>query len=697
MSELARSLALPAIVIGSLATLQVRAASIGGTGWIGTNGSNWSTNANWDNTPPSSDERNLFFGQAYFNAGNSGSTTANNDLSWNGYRVTFQDIISQPDVSFTITGNGFTLFDFGGSFPKIENLSNVTQTFTLTSGQTITLQGGGAGKAEINPINGDIVFTVGTKVQLNSPLDIFGNFNKTLIFNDVVSGGSGNPLTLQQNSNVVLNAANTYAGNTNIKAGTVYVGAHAPNGGPGALGNTTNSVNLGDTGGAANASLYTNGAFTVGRNIEVRSGNTGTITIGGNTADASTYSGNINLGTASGTAKSVTLVAASGGSVDFSGVVNENTSVPNSNVTIGSATHTGTVRLSNGFNNQYGGVTTINNGAVLEVTRLANGGSNSSIGNSSNAASNLVIDGGTLRLVPGSFGSTNRLFTFTSNGATLEANSSMNFNQNLLSLVAAGTGNRTLTLTGTNIGIMSPIIPDPSSGMTAVTKSGTGTWLLIGASTYSGGTNVNQGTLDASNSTGSATGTGPVTVANGATLAGTGSISGAVTVNGTLSPDSSINIETLDTGALTFGANSTFDYTINTFGANADLVNAAGNLSINSLATLSLTDISLPTLLAMGTKFTLINYSGTWDGGTFAGLPNYYPNLVIGLNRFQIRYDDISGGSNFGGGSLGGGTSYVTITAVPELSSFFTVGLGSIFALAIVSLGRRAGYSLLKI
>jgi autotransporter-associated beta strand protein len=524
-----------------VAPLHVRADSITGTGWTGKGANNnWNTSGNWDNTPPRTDgtgDRNLFYGQGYFNAGNNGFTTSNNNLtSWAGYRITFQDISGQPDVSFTITGNGFTLFDFGGNFPKIENSSNVTQTFTLTSGQTITLQGGSTGKTEINPINGNIVFSSGTNVQLNSPLDIFGNFGNRLIFNGVVSGGSGNPITLQQNSIVELNAANTYTGNTNIKAGTVIVGANAPSGSAGALGNSTAAVTLGDTTGSANASLLTSGAFTVGRNVEVRSGNTGTATIGGNTAAASTYSGSINLGTASGTAKGVTLVAASGGSVNFSGVIDENTSVPASGVTIGSAMHTGAVRLSN-TGNGYGGVTTVN-GVVLEVTELDSGGSNSSIGNSSGVASNLVLSGGTLRFIGGGNASTNRLFTFDALGGTLDANAAVIFGGGG-SLVASGTGNRTLSLIGSGNGTLNSTIANPSVGATALVKNGNGTWTLGGANSYSGGTTVSGGTLLAANSSGSATGSGNVTIDSGATLTignggPQGAVSGNITVNGTV-------------------------------------------------------------------------------------------------------------------------------------------------------------------
>src|SRR5690349_5194960 len=71
------------------------ADTITGTGWKGSAGNNnWSSSGNWDSTPPKTDgtgDRNLFFGQGWKNAGGTGFTNANNDLSsWHGYRITFE-------------------------------------------------------------------------------------------------------------------------------------------------------------------------------------------------------------------------------------------------------------------------------------------------------------------------------------------------------------------------------------------------------------------------------------------------------------------------------------------------------------------------------------------------------------------------------------------------------------------------------
>src|SRR5439155_17844273 len=127
---------------------------------------------------------NLFYGNGWVTAGGGGFTSSTNDLTgWNGYRITFE--ANASSTSFTIKGNSFTLFDFGAAnFPRIENDSAFLQTFTLSSGNTLTLNGNGAtGQfAEIEPVNGNITFSAGTKIDLAAitQLRIFGNNGKTL-------------------------------------------------------------------------------------------------------------------------------------------------------------------------------------------------------------------------------------------------------------------------------------------------------------------------------------------------------------------------------------------------------------------------------------------------------------------------------------------------------------------------------------
>jgi hypothetical protein len=171
-----------------------------------------------------------------------------------------------------------------------------------------------------------------------------------------------------------------------------------------------------------------------------------------------------------------------------------------------------------------------------------------------------------------------------------------------------------------------------------------------------------------------------VSISSGGTLQGTGSVAGAVTASGTVSPGDSVGA--LSIGALSFTATGKFAYEVDSsasLAAAADLLNVNGNLSILAGAALNAADVGSPNSgLAGGTKFTMISYAGTWDGGIFAGAAD--DSIVsIGVNEYVINYNDTTGGSNFGGGSYG---NYVTLTAiaVPEAGS---VLLGSAVCLAL--------------
>lgn len=239
---------------------------------------------------------------------------------------------------------------------------------------------------------------------------------------------------------------------------------------------------------------------------------------------------------------------------------------------------------------------------------------------------------------------------------------------------------------------------DDGVNTSGITKVGDGTveFTSTVGNTYHGTTTVSAGTLLINNTNGSGTGSGAVVV-NGGILSGTGSISGDVTVNtgGTLSPGASI--ESLGAGGITINNGGTFLYELNTTSVAADLLFATDlstSLTLTGSPTLSLVDLGANAPLTNGTKFTLFSYTaGSWNGGTFASYADDSTFTLFG-NMWQINYDDASAGSNFFADATSFGTSFVTITVVPEPSSFALAaclgGLGLIASWRRHSVRRKA-------
>jgi fibronectin-binding autotransporter adhesin len=267
----------------------------------------------------------------------------------------------------------------------------------------------------------------------------------------------------------------------------------------------------------------------------------------------------------------------------------------------GSVTKIGSGTWTVSGNSSYTGVTKIDNGTLNLGFRIANGGIASSMGQSTNAATNLVIGGGTLKYSGTDAAKTDRLFTIGSavgDTATLDASGTgagtLAFT-NTGSIAFGNTNAHTLTLTGTNTGnnSLAAIIGD-NTGSTSLVKDGAGTWILSGANTYSGATSVNVGTLAV---TGSLAADSTVTVSgSGTKLMGTGTVGGNTTINAgaILAPGIGVGKETFSNN-LTLGAvtGSIFEWELAATpketpsgvdgggirGTDYDAVNVAGSLS----------------------------------------------------------------------------------------------------------------------
>jgi autotransporter-associated beta strand protein len=230
-------------------------------------------------------------------------------------------------------------------------------------------------------------------------------------------------------------------------------------------------------------------------------------------------------------------------------------------------TDLGTLVLSGA--NSYTGGTTISSG-VLQV----------SADNALGAASGgLTLDGGTLRI----------------GGAITSART-----------VAAGPGGGTIDTQGNALSLTGPL-----QGAGALTKTGTGTLTLGGASTgYTGRFNLAAGALRLDGSIG-----GTLETAAGTTLSGTGTANNLV-VAGTLSPGNSIGTMNV-AGNATFRSGSTFAVELNSAGG-VDRLAVAGTVTIEG-GTVAVTALDPELNYTDGSTFTFLTAAGGRTG-TFAGL-----------------------------------------------------------------------------
>jgi len=324
----------------------------------------------------------------------------------------------------------------------------------------------------------------------------------------------------------------------------------------------------------------------------------------------------------------------------------------------------GTLILSGA--NVYDGVTTVSSG-VLSVTTLANGGTASSIGDSANAAANLVLNGGTLRYTGGAV-SSDRLFSIGTSGGTLDASGTGALNLNNTGAMGTpGTGTRTLTLTGSNTddNTLAAVIGNQVANATSLTKSGSGTWVLSGNNTFTGGVNVNQGTLKLGN-VGALNSTTPNAVTMGG---GTLSLNGnSVTISSLSGSSGTIENNLAGTATLTISQSGNTAY--------------SGTLADGGAGTLAVVKSGAGTLT--------LNSASTYTGGT-----------TLSQGALQLGADNALGGSGsgftFAGGTLNSADQSFSIGALSlTADSTLNLGAGSTADLTFASATRSGGVLLIN-
>jgi autotransporter-associated beta strand protein len=342
--------------------------------------------------------------------------------------------------------------------------------------------------------------------------------------------------------------------------GAFLLGNIGDNGGP-----TTINVAVGSGMGAANGdqtNFTLSGTINATGGLNVASGSNLRVILTGN---YSGLGGGVTIGEGSTLALATGTLATS--AVNNGRIASEQQTAQNVTIT-GTISGNGSVVQGGGgaktlrllsTENSYTGTTTLNSASgitgTLIVSKLANGGVNSSIGASSSAAANLVIGpnaGSHVVQYVGTGDSTDRLFTLatsntgSSGGLTIRNDGSggldftntgaIVFDNSASSSQAFGLP---LTLSGSYSGTNSfaPVIAD-NSGATksSLVVSGSGAWIVSGNNSFSGGSTLSGGVARLILGSASALGTGTLTMngglAAGLDLSGVNAVQNAVVLGG---------------------------------------------------------------------------------------------------------------------------------------------------------------------
>ena len=453
---------------------------------------------------------------------------------------------------------------------------------------TVTLQGGGQ------------ILGTGT-----SALTSTGTFEmQSGSVSAILAGGTA--MNKTTTGTVTLSGANTYSGATTVSAGTLKAGSTAAFSTNSAvtLANTAGAVlditgfnnSIGSlTGGGALGGNVTLGAatLTVGGDGTTTAyagliSSTGTpttslIKIGAGTqtlSGANTYTGDTKID--AGTLKLGNNLALQNSALDTSGAGTLDITAlttPTMGGLKGStslALHAGITALTL---NPQTGVTASYSGNLSPVTTTMTltktgpgtqvlAGANTYTGATTVSAGILKAGIASVPNTSGAFGNNSAVTLANTAGVALDI---VGYSTQIGSLTGGGAlggnvtlGGATLTVGGDNTSppAYAGVISSTGSPATSLIKTGAGTLTLAGANTYTGPTNVNEGTLLVN---GSLDFSSTVTVAAGATLGGTGTIYGATNISGHHTPGSSADIQTFGSDlAYNTGSDVTWELVDNT-------------------------------------------------------------------------------------------------------------------------------------
>ena len=519
------------------------------------------------------------------------------------------------NTTFNVGGTGTVRFsgNIGGDLFS-------SAVLNVMAGATFDFNGNGEGMNAIMGA-GTINIRGGAGVSGSGYYEVSGTLTGSSSANLTVAASSTTSHTL-----VLSGATSNYTGATTVNGGQLIVNANAPNGGTGvtgALGNATSEVLVGNTTETVNATLLIGKAdVTIGRNIRLRSGNTGIARLGGlNDSGTVTFSGNVFMGSNSAAAKGLTIQSTAGGTVAFTGSLLRATTGATGNTDTLTMTGAGTAVLS-GANTFTGATTvsggtlvldyTINNGSKLSQTAslTLNGGSLEVIGNNA-AATTQTVNGLVLGNSTGVLGGGGRLVvtsgqdqnaTLTLGAITRNTGATIDF-----ATIHTGTGvaRITTTTTTTPAGILGAYATFNRSDWATV--DGANGIAALGAASYSSSFGTGLHTSLA----------GDTTLSAGGATSHTLRLTGATTVTfvaaaDTLTLESGGVLVTPDAGATSIGTTT----------VRGNLTSSTGEILIHQHSTTGALTINsvisgATTVTKSGDGVLILTGTNTYTGGTY--------------------------------------------------------------------------------
>jgi autotransporter-associated beta strand protein len=422
------------------------------------------------------------------------------------------------------------------------------------------------------------------------------------VTNTIPLVASGNTWTATPGTSTLTIGVNNTSSSFN---GTIQDGLTiVPNPGSGAATSVAGVLALTKTGSGtltlAGSSTYSGGTTVSGGTLVLGNANalgTGSLTANAGTLNLNGFSPSVGtLGGAAGniiSSTAATLTTACTANATFGGTITGAASLSKSGS--GSLTLSGTA-------SSYTGSTTVNSGTLTFASIGNENGGPSSLGNPAPGNGQISVSNTantTLQFVGATTSTTNRVIATGPDDLYLDASgtggAAVVFDDGTTPIIIGNSN--TLNLLGSGIGqINSPITNLWSGG--PMTKTGTGTWILAGSSTFSGPISITGGTLQIT--TDNATGPAPLGVAP-ATLTANSIVlnGGALSANGTfsLSPSRGIAL-----GPATGSGSGTLDVTA------GNTLTYGGVIANNGSGTGSLTKSGSGTLVLAG--------SNTYTGST---------------------------------------------------------------------------------